>query len=124
MVICVSDVSKTVRHRKFKFIQNLIVVICIVYETISLLLLIRSYIMSHLMEKPAVSICENKGTDQLICAFVFATRILQSLYFLHTKFQASSHLLWLYSWFMSEQVTNHCVGFPTIRLIYVCWFIK
>ena len=34
---------------------------------------------------------------KLISAFVFATRIVQSLYFLSTKFQASSHLLWLYS---------------------------
>ena len=33
----------------------------------------------------------------VISAFVFATRIVQSLYFLNMKFQASSHLLWLYS---------------------------
>ena len=33
---------------------------------------------------------------QLISAFVFATQIVQSLYFLNPKFQASSHLLWLY----------------------------
>ena len=32
---------------------------------------------------------------KLIRAFVFATRIVQSLYFLNTKFQASSHLVWL-----------------------------
>ena len=36
-------------------------------------------------------------TAKLISAFVFATRIVQSLYFLNPKFQASSHLLWLYS---------------------------
>ena len=36
-------------------------------------------------------------TAKLISAFVFATRIVQSLYCLNTKFQASSHLLWLYS---------------------------
>ena len=36
-------------------------------------------------------------TAKLISAFVFATQIVQSLYFLSTKFQASSHLLWLYS---------------------------
>ena len=35
-------------------------------------------------------------TAKLINAFVFATRIVQSLYFLNPKFQASSHLLWLY----------------------------
>ena len=36
-------------------------------------------------------------TAKLISAFVFATRIVQSLYFLNTIFQASSHLVWLYS---------------------------
>ena len=36
-------------------------------------------------------------TAKLISAFVFATRIVQSLYFLNLKFQASRHLLWLYS---------------------------
>ena len=36
-------------------------------------------------------------TAKLISAFVFAVGILQSLYYLHPKFQASSHLLWLYS---------------------------
>ena len=35
-------------------------------------------------------------TAKLISAFVFATRIVQSLYSLNPKFQASSHLLWLY----------------------------
>ena len=36
-------------------------------------------------------------TAKLIGAFVFATRIVQSLYFLNPKFQVSSHFLWLYS---------------------------
>ena len=36
-------------------------------------------------------------TAKLISAFVFASRIVQSLFFLIPKFQASSHLLWLYS---------------------------
>ena len=36
-------------------------------------------------------------TAKLISAFVFATRIVKSLFYLNTKFQASSHLLWLYS---------------------------
>ena len=34
-------------------------------------------------------------TAQLISAFVFATWIIQSLYFLNPKFRASSHLQWL-----------------------------
>ena len=35
-------------------------------------------------------------TAKLISAFVFAIRIVQTLYFLNPKFQASSHLLWLH----------------------------
>ena len=34
---------------------------------------------------------------KLISAFVFAIRIVQFLYYLNPKFQASSHILWLYS---------------------------
>ena len=53
------------------------------------------------MRKPAFCICENKDADQLrgyvISAFVFATGIVQSLFYLNPKFQASSHLLQLYS---------------------------
>ena len=36
-------------------------------------------------------------TAKLISAFVFATQIVQSLYYLNPILQASSHLLWLYS---------------------------
>ena len=36
-------------------------------------------------------------TAKLISAFVFDIRIVQSLYFLKTKFHDSNHLLWLYS---------------------------
>ena len=36
-------------------------------------------------------------TAKLISAFVFASRIVQPLYFLNPKFQVSSHLLLLYS---------------------------
>ena len=36
-------------------------------------------------------------TALLISAFVFATHIVQSLFFLNPKFQASSYLLWLHS---------------------------
>ena len=54
------------------------------------------------MRKPEFCICENKDADQLrgnreadlISAFVFATWIVQSLYFLNPKFQASNHLLY------------------------------
>ena len=69
---------------------------------------VASYDMSGVMKKPTFFICENKDADQLrgnreavtaklISAFVFATRIVHSLYYKYPKFQASSHLLWLYS---------------------------
>ena len=41
--------------------------------------------------------CYNLVTAKLISAFVFATRIVQSLYLPNPKFQAASHLLLLYS---------------------------
>ena len=55
------------------------------------------------MRKPAFAYAKTKTqiscavTAQLISAFVFATRIVQTLYCIDTKFQASSHILWLYS---------------------------
>ena len=57
------------------------------------------------MRKQAICICENKGADQLrgnreadqrLC-FRYTDSIVQSLYFLNPIFQASSHLLQLYS---------------------------
>ena len=54
--------------------------------------------MSLVMRKPAFCICENKAlTAQLISAFDFPTGIVQSLFYLNPKFQASSHRLWVYS---------------------------
>ena len=76
--------------------------------------------MSPVMRKAGFSICENKGADQL-CGYRTADQrlcfryIVQSLYFLNPKFQASSSLLSLY-----RQV---CVGpgwktgFLALRLI-------
>ena len=58
------------------------------------------------MRKTTFYICKNKGADQLLsnckayqhlCAFVFATCIVQFLFFLNLKCSASSHLLLLYS---------------------------
>ena len=55
------------------------------------------------MRKPFFAYAKTKTqisfavTAKLISAFVFATQIIQSLYFLHPKFQACRHLLWLYS---------------------------
>ena len=52
------------------------------------------------MGKPTICIGENKDADQLnaklISAFVFTTRIVQFLYYLNPKFQASSSFLCLY----------------------------
>ena len=61
--------------------------------------------LSHLMGKP--TIC----TAKLISAFVFATRIVQFLFYLNPKFQASSSSLCLYR--------PVCVG--PVRKPH-CWF--
>ena len=45
-------------------------------------------------------------TTQLISAFVFATWIVQSLYFLNPKFQTSSLFCGCAAWFMSELFGN------------------
>ena len=69
--------------------------------------------MSLVMRKPAFAYAKTKTqiscavTAQLIIAFVFATQIVQSLFFLNPKFQASSHLLLLYG--------PVCVGSPEDR---------
>ena len=52
------------------------------------------YYISLVVRNLAFCICK---TAKLISAFVFATQIVQSLYFLYPEFQASSHLLWLYN---------------------------
>ena len=59
--------------------------------------------MSRVLRKPAFCICKNKDGDQLRGnreadqRLGFPTRIVQFLVYLYPKFQASSHLLWLYS---------------------------
>ena len=69
------------------------------------------------MGKPTICICENKDADQLRGnreadhAFVFATRIVQFLFYLNPKFQASSLLLLPYG--------SVCVG--PVRKPH-CWF--
>ena len=57
-------------------------------------------------------------TAKLISAFVFATWIVQSLYFLNPKFQASSHLLWLSSPVCVASGQNPKTGFLTTRLVF------
>ena len=70
------------------------------------------------MGKPTICIGENKGADQLRSnceadqrQFVFATRIVQFLFHLNPKFQASSSFLCLYR--------SVCVG--PVRKLH-CWF--
>ena len=59
--------------------------------------------MSLVMRKRAFAYAKTKTqisfavTAKLISAFVFATLIVQIIYFLNPKFQAYSHLMWLYS---------------------------
>ena len=58
--------------------------------------------LSRLMGKPTICIGENKDADQLRGnreadhAFVFATRIVQFLFYLNPKLQASNSFLCLY----------------------------
>ena len=60
--------------------------------------------MSRVMRKPDFCICENKDADQLRCNSEADQRLcfryIDSaipLFHIDTKFQASSHLVWLYS---------------------------
>ena len=74
-------------------------------------------------------------TAKLISAFVFATRIVQSLYFLNTKFHASSCFLCLYSpvcvgpvrkphcWFSHEAAHLFALNIITQGLLHA-WFDK
>ena len=82
------------------------------------------------MGKPTICIGENKGADQLHSnceadhAFVFATRIVQFLFYLNQKFQASSSFLCLYRPVCVGSVRKPHCGFPheathLMALIYI-----
>ena len=68
-----------------------------------------SFNMGCVMRKSVLAYAKTKvhisfaDTAQLISAFVFATLIVQSLYFLNLKFQASGQP-WLRVWFVSDLV--------------------
>ena len=62
-------------------------------------------------------------TVQLISTFVFTTQIVQSLYFLNPKFHASSHLVWLYSSFVSDLVGNPVHRFSRDKAHYIYIYI-
>ena len=59
--------------------------------------------LSRVVRKPDFAYAKTKTqirfavTAKLISAFVFATRIVQTLYFLNPKFQDSRYFLWLHS---------------------------
>ena len=72
--------------------------------------------LSLVMRKLAFCLWENKDADQLISAFVFAARIIQSFFYLNPKFQASSHLLWLYSLVCVGPCQKLKTNFLTTRL--------
>ena len=58
-----------------------------------------SYYLSRVVRKPAFMHMQKqrcRSAAQLISASDFVIRIVQSLYYLNPKFQASIHLLWLY----------------------------
>ena len=67
-----------------------------------MLLILHVSHLSLVMRKPAFCICENKDSDQLRgnreadqhLSFRYTD---STIYFLYMKFQASSHLVWLYS---------------------------
>ena len=62
----------------------------------------------HIYAKPKARI-SFAVTAKLISVFVFATWIVQFLYFLNPKFPASSHILFLHSSFCVGPVTKpHC----------------
>ena len=66
----------------------------LLHESIHYLNLVMIKLFAYVKTKPQISCAV---TAQLISAFDFATHIVQSLFFLNPKFQASSHLLWLHS---------------------------
>ena len=77
---------------------------------------------SRVLSKPAFRICKKKAqincavAAQLISAFVLAIEIVQSIYILNPKFQASGHLLWLYSQVCVTWLETPKTGFLATRL--------
>ena len=57
-------------------------------------MLLENQIFAYAKTKTQISFAV---TTKLISAFIFAIQVVQSLFYLNPKFQASSYLLWLYS---------------------------
>ena len=66
----------------------------LIFDTLMRLVVRKPFFFAYAKTKTQISFAV---TAKLISAFVFATRIVQFLFYLNLKFQASSHLLWLYS---------------------------
>ena len=78
------------------------------------------------MRKPTICICKNKYavTAKTISAFVFATRIVQFLYFLKPKFPAPNYLLCLYSLVCVRPVLKPHCWFSHEAAQIVVWDVK
>ena len=63
-------------------------------------------------------------TAKLISAFVLAARIVQCVYFLNPKFQASSYLQWLYSLVRVRLCQNPHCGFSHIAAHFIVMTCK
>ena len=82
------------------------------------------YNMICIQGKPAFAYAKTKrqiscAVTMLISAYVFSTYLVQSLYLLNLKFQASSHLLWLYIPFWVESGRKLKTGFLMMWLMFI-----
>ena len=70
------------------------------------------FICGKQLRKLAICICKTKCTDQLRETYAadFASKVVQFLYFINPKLQASSNFLWLYSPVSIHLVGNHCAA--------------
>ena len=73
-------------------------------------------LMAYVKTKPQISCAV---TAKLISAFVFATQIVQFLYFLNPNFQPPAIFCACAARFVSNLFGNHIVGFPMKWLISV-----
>ena len=88
---------------------------------------IRADLLSHIMRKPDFCICKNKAADhelhsyaKLIRAIVFATKIVQSLYFLNPHFKPLAISCKFTAWLVSDQVGNQNIGF---LMTWLSWLV-
>ena len=69
------------------------------------------------MRKPALFICKNKGTDQLISAFVFTSWIVQSLLFIAPAYSKVRYRGSTFRPFVRPSVHNLCQGAYSVAVI-------